>query len=152
MQPLYQTVLQCLYFWAGTSKVKHCLKCFGMVLLTVYFLIHHRQRYLCVKLPTAHVKAVLIHLDSTTKPRKDPAERRGEERKEKKFQFQWDKIITLPLWRPSEPKNCEILLYMVSNNVQKQTLKLVTLYREENNFCSLAVFVVETALLVWDNL
>lgn len=41
---------------------------------------------------------------------------------------------------------------MVSNNVQKQTLKLVTLYREENNFCSLAVFVVETALLVWDNL
>lgn len=86
------------------------------------------------------------------KPRKDPAERRGEERKEKKSQFQWDKIITLPLWRPSEPKNCEILLYMVSNNVQKQTLKLVTLYREENNFCSLAVFVVETALLVWDNL
>lgn len=74
MQPLYQIVLQYLYLWAGTSKEKHC---FRVVLLTVYFLIYYRQWYLCVMLPTARVKAVFIHLDSTTKPWKDPAEREG---------------------------------------------------------------------------
>lgn len=47
MQPLYQIVLQYLYLWAGTSKVKHC---FRVVLLTVYFLVYYRQRYLCVML------------------------------------------------------------------------------------------------------